>query len=210
MQPHGWVFQQKSSCPKSPPPTKIARIRDYGAEIVVKGERYADALQLCEDYQQESGAVGLHAYDGFHTICGQGTLGLELEEQLGSGLPDTLLVAVGGGGLISGLASWFNNRIKVIGVEPDNAKALARALEEGRPVDVPVSGVAVDSLGAKRTGDMVYDVATQKVDHIITLPDEAILEAQKRLWSNYHLASEAGGGNGLCRPCQRSLSSRTG
>lgn len=174
-------------------PAKIERIRSYGAEIVVKGERYADALELCNAYQTETGAIGLHAYDGFHTICGQGTLGLELEEQLGADLPDTLLVAVGGGGLISGIASWFDKRVKVIGVEPQQASALAQALEEGGPVDVPVSGVAADSLGAKRTGDMVYQVAKDKVDHVLRLEDEAILEAQKTLWTRYHLASEAGG-----------------
>ncbi|TLP46943.1 threonine/serine dehydratase [Cohaesibacter sp. CAU 1516] len=174
-------------------PAKIARIRSYGAEIVVKGERYADALELCSAYQTETGAIGLHAYDGFHTICGQGTLGLELEQQMGPDLPDTLLVAVGGGGLISGIASWFDKRVKVIGVEPNEASALAQALAAGGPVDVPVSGVAADSLGAKRTGDMVYQIARDKIDHVLCLDDEAILEAQKTLWTRHHLATEAGG-----------------
>ena len=174
-------------------PAKIDRIRSYGAEIVVEGERYADALERCSAYQAETGAIGLHAYDGFHTICGQGTLGLELEEQLGLDLPDTLLVAVGGGGLISGIASWFDKRVKVIGVEPEQAAALAHALEQGGPLDVPVSGIAADSLGAKRTGDMVYQIAREKVDHVLRLEDDAILDAQKTLWTRHHLATEAGG-----------------
>ncbi|SNY90646.1 threonine dehydratase [Cohaesibacter sp. ES.047] len=174
-------------------PAKIDRIRDFGAEVVVKGERFADALELCTTYQQESGAIGLHAYDSFHTICGQGTLGLELDEQMGANLPDTLLVAVGGGGLISGIASWFADRVKIIGVEPENASALATALTQGKPVDVPVSGVAADSLGAKRTGDLVFSIASETVDGMIRLPDDAILKAQAALWSDYRLATEAGG-----------------
>ena len=174
-------------------PAKIDRIRSYGADILVQGDRYADALELCAHYQEETGAVGLHAYDSFETICGQGTLGAELEDQLGSDLPDTLLVAVGGGGLISGLANWFDGRIRIIGVEPDNAASLARAMAAGHIVDVPVSGVAADSLGAKRAGNLVLETAKNKIDQVITLPDAAILKAQKTLWTDYHLASEAGG-----------------
>lgn len=186
-------IKAKIFVPEIASPSKIERIRSYGADIVVKGERYADALELCTAYQEQSGAIGLHAYDGFHTICGQGTLGLELEQQLGADCPDTLIVAVGGGGLISGIASWFDNRVKVIGVEPQNASALAQALEAGQPVNVPVSGVAADSLGAKITGDMVYKVASQKVSEVLTISDDAILKAQRDLWTEYRFATEAGG-----------------
>lgn len=190
-------IKAKIFVPEISSPAKIERIRSYGAEIVVKGDRYADALELCEAYQSETGAIGLHAYDSWHTICGQGTLGLEMEDQLGDALPDTLLVAVGGGGLIAGIASWFAGRVKVIGVEPENAAALSRALEAGEPVDVPVSGVAADSLGAKRTGTLVHTIASQHVASVITLPDEAILDAQRHLWTAHRLATEAGGATAL-------------
>ena len=179
--------------PEISSPTKIAKIRKAGAEVIVQGARYSDALELCERFQTETGAVGLHAYDGFETICGQGTLGLELESQMADQLPDTLLVAVGGGGLISGLASWFDNRVKIVGVEPEKASALHQALEAGKPVDVNVAGIAADSLGAKQCGELVYEIAKDKVDHVVTLSDEAILAAQKTLWRKYHIASEAGG-----------------
>ena len=174
-------------------PAKIERIHSYGADIVIEGGRYADALERCAAYQAETGAIGLHAYDSFHTICGQGTLGLELEEQTGSDLPDTLLVATGGGGLIAGIASWFDKRVKVVSVEPTNAAALAHALDAGGPVDVPVSGIAADSLGAKSTGELVYAIAKDKVDSGLLIEDEAIVEAQRILWTRLQLASEAGG-----------------
>ncbi|WP_373236428.1 threonine/serine dehydratase [Cohaesibacter celericrescens] len=191
-------IKAKIFVPEIASPSKIERIKSYGADILVQGDRYADSLELCTAYQQKTGAIGLHAYDGFHTICGQGTLGLELENQTGEDLPDTLLVAVGGGGLISGIASWFSQysqkgRIKIIGVEPDKASALAQALEQGQPVDVPVSGVAADSLGAKRTGEMVFEIAKNKIERVITLPDDAIIAAQRTLWNDYRLACEAGG-----------------
>lgn len=174
-------------------PAKIAKIRAYGAEVVVKGERYADALELCETYQHKTGAEGLHAYDSFETICGQGTLGLELETQMQDTLPDSLLVAVGGGGLISGITSWFGKKIRIIGVEPKTACALYQAHKAGKPVDVEVSGLAADSLGAKRCGEMVYEITKDQLHDLITLDDEAILQAQKLLWADYRLACEAGG-----------------
>lgn len=179
--------------PEISSPAKIAKIRACGAEVVVKGERYADALELCETYQRKTGAEGLHAYDSFETICGQGTLGLELEAQMADDLPDTLLIAVGGGGLISGIASWFGKEVRIIGVEPERASALHQAHEAGEPVDVEVSGIAADSLGAKRCGELVYQITKPKLHDTITISDEAILEAQKMLWKDYRLACEAGG-----------------
>lgn len=179
--------------PEISSPTKINKIRKAGAAVTVKGERYADALALCEAHQSKSGAIGLHAYDGFHTICGQGTLGKELEEQWNGNLPDSLLVAVGGGGLISGLASWFGTRIKIIAVEPEQSCALHQALACGEPVDVDVGGIAADSLGAKRIGSTGFDRLKDTLHQSLIIKDEAIRHAQISLWQDYHLATEAGG-----------------
>lgn len=179
--------------PEISSPAKIKKIQHAGAEVVVKGERYADALALCEAHQSDSGAIGLHAYDGFHTICGQGTLGKELEEQWGDDLPDSLIVAVGGGGLISGLASWFGKRIKIIAVEPEQSCALHQAIDKDEPVDVEVGGVAADSLGAKRIGATGFEILQSKLHESVVVTDEAILRAQATLWHDYHLATEAGG-----------------
>lgn len=183
--------------PEISSPAKIAKIRACGAKVVVKGARYADALELCLAYQQETGAEGLHAYDSFETICGQGTLGLELETQMKENLPDTLLVAVGGGGLISGITSWFGKNIKIIGVEPEKASALYQAHNAGKPVDVEVSGIAADSLGAKRCGELVYQITSDQLHDLIRIEDSAILDAQKLLWTDYRLACEAGGSAAL-------------
>jgi len=131
-------------------PAKLAVIRDQMADVTVAGERYADALALCEAHQAATGAISIHAYDAAATIAGQGTVAAEWEEDTGG--IDTILVAVGGGGLISGIAAWFGGRVKVVGVEPEEASALHAALVAGEPVDVSVDGVAADSLGAKRTG----------------------------------------------------------
>lgn len=179
--------------PEISSPAKISKIRKAGAEVIIDGARYADALNNCEIYQSKTGAIGLQAYDSFETICGQGTLGLELEGQLKEDPVDTWLVAVGGGGLISGMASWFGKSAKIIGIEPANASALHQALEAGNVVDVDVSGIAADSLGAKRCGELVFEIASRLVDDTILLPDEAIAEAQASLWSDYRLATEAGG-----------------
>src|SRR4051812_48210472 len=129
-------------------PAKIGRIRSYGAELVVEGERYADALAASERWAIESGALRVHAYDQEGALLGQGTIGLELEAQAPS--IDTLLVAVGGGGLIGGLAGWYEGKVKVVGVEPALAPTLTRALEAGKPVDAPAGGIAADSLAPKR------------------------------------------------------------
>src|ERR1700736_4583976 len=134
-------------------PAKIERIRSYRAELVVTGERYADALAASEDWAAQSGALPVHAYDQIETLLGQGTVGLEFEEQDRN--LDTLLVAVGGGGLVGGVAAWYSGRIKIVGVEPEAAPTLARALESGRPVDAPAGGIAADSLAPKRVGELM-------------------------------------------------------
>jgi threonine dehydratase len=172
-------------------PMKIARIRGYGADLVVGGERYADALAASEEWLARSGATAIHAYDQPETLIGQGSVGLELEEQV-PGL-DTLLVAVGGGGLIGGIAAWFAGKVKVVAVEPEAAPTLNMALKAGKPVDAPAGGVAADSLAPKQIGGLMFPIAQQHVAQSVLVSDEAILSAQKMLWDKLRLVAEPGG-----------------
>ena len=176
-------------------PVKIARIRSYGADTRVGGARYADALDACEKHVAKSGALSVHAYDAAETIAGQGTVGLEWEEDAPE--LDTVLVAVGGGGLIAGIAAWYGRRIKVVGVEPEGSRALHASLAAGCPVDVTVDSIAADSLGARNTGQLVYDIARQNVDHVALVPDDAIVAAQRALWDRLRIAAEPGGAAAL-------------
>lgn len=177
-------------------PVKIERIRAYGAEVVVAGERYADAALLSEAFARESGALVVHPYDSPYTIAGQGTAALEWEEETPEGL-DTVLVAAGGGGLVAGVALWFAGRTKVIAVEPQGSCALHAARAAGRPVDVDTESIAVDSLGAKRVGELVHLIAQELVDDVVLVPDGSIVEAQRRLWSQLRIAAEPGGATAL-------------
>jgi threonine dehydratase len=170
---------------------KVARIRDYGADLVVGGERYADALAHAELWAGESGAMQVHAYDQIEALLGQGTVGAELEDQTAP--IDTLLVAVGGGGLIGGIAAWFGGRVRVIGVEPIATPTLTRALEAGRPVDAEAGGIAADSLAPKQVGQIMYPIAERHVDRVILVSDDAIRNAQRALWSRLRIVAEAGG-----------------
>jgi threonine dehydratase len=182
--------------PEIAAPVKIAKIKASGAEVVVKGATYFDALALCDAYVAESGAKSIHAYDSVRTIEGQGTVGLEWEEDLErlcAPKLDTILVAVGGGGLIAGIAAWFAGKVKVIGVEPEGSRALHEAFASGRPVDVPIQSIAADSLGARRVGDLVYDIARQAVATSLLVHDDAIREAQKALWRDFCMIAEPGG-----------------
>jgi threonine dehydratase len=172
-------------------PAKIARIRSYGADLVVGGDRYADALEASERWVATSGALAVHAYDEVETIAGQGTTGLELATQAPA--LDTVLAAVGGGGLIGGLAAWFAGRVKVVGVEPEGAPTLYRALEAGRPVDAPTETLTADSLGAKRVGALMFPIAQAHVARVVLVTDDAIREAQRRLWDVLRLVAEPGG-----------------
>lgn len=172
-------------------PAKIQRIRDFGAELVVEGEHYADALARCEAFMAQSGAMGVHAYDQPETLLGQGTVGLELETQA-RGL-DTILIAVGGGGLIGGMAAWDAGRTRIVGVEPETSCALHAALAAGKPVDVSVSGLAADSLGAKRVGERMFPIARAFVDRVVLVSDDAIRAAQATLWRGLRIAAEPGG-----------------
>ena len=170
---------------------KIQRIRDFGADLVVGGAAYADAFAACQVHAKKTGALGIHAYDQAETLLGQGTVGLELETQAPN--IDTLLVAVGGGGLIGGIAAWYESRIRIVGVEPATCKALFAAFAAQRPVDVDVSGLAADSLGARRVGDLMFPIARNFVEQVVLVSDEAIREAQVRLWQSLRLVLEPGG-----------------
>ena len=172
-------------------PAKQAQIESYGADLRVGGQRYADALAASESFVQRSGAIAIHAYDQWETMQGQGTVGLEFEEQARE--LDALLVAVGGGGLIGGIAVWFSGRIPVIGVEPEEAPTLTRALAAGEPVDAPAGGVAADSLAPRRVGTLMFPIAQQHMAGTVLVTDDAIREAQKTLWRVLRIVAEPGG-----------------
>lgn len=172
-------------------PMKIARIRSYGADLVVGGDRYADALAASEAWLAQSGAMAIHAYDQPETLIGQGSVGLELEQQLPE--IDTLLVAVGGGGLIGGIAAWYGGKVKVVAVEPEAAPTLHMALKAGRPVDAPAGGVAADSLAPKQVGGLMFPIAQKGVAESVLVTDDAIRDAQKALWDKLRLVAEPGG-----------------
>jgi threonine dehydratase len=176
-------------------PVKVARIKSYGADVRVGGARYADALDACNSFIGTGGALSVHAYDAAETIAGQGSVGLEWEADAPD--LDSVLVAVGGGGLIAGIAAWYGRRVKVIGVEPEGSRCLHASLEAGRPVDVTVESIAADSLGARNTGQLVYDIARQNVDHVALVPDDAIVAAQRLLWDRLRIAAEPGGAAAL-------------
>ncbi|MDQ0396111.1 serine/threonine dehydratase [Labrys monachus] len=177
-------------------PAKIAAIRARGADLEIGGERYADAQAACDAYAAASGALVVHPFDSWATMAGQGTLGLEWEEQSGGEL-DTLLVATGGGGLIAGIAAWFAGRIRIVSVEPEGSQCLKAALEAGGPVDVGVESLAADSLGARNCGPRVYAVASRFVASAVTVPDRAIRDAQMCAWDRLRVALEPGGATAL-------------
>lgn len=174
---------------------KVARIRGYGADLVVTGERYAEALAASEEYAVASGAMRVHAYDQRETLLGQATLGAELEEQAPEA--DTVIVAVGGGGLIGGVAAWYAGRASIIGVEPEAAPTLTRALEAGEPVDAESGGIAADSLAPQRVGKLMFPIAQQFVSRVLLVPDAAIVDAQRKLWDVLRIVAEPGGATAL-------------
>jgi len=181
--------------PRVSSPAKMERIRGYGADLVVTGERYDDALAASREWAAESGALTVHAYEQVETLLGQGTVGLELEEQ--APWLDTLLVAVGGGGLIGGIAAWYAGRVRIVGVEPEAAPTLARAFEAGHPVDAPAGGIAADSLAPKRVGEMMFPIARAYVERAVLVTDEAIQAAQETLWNVLRVVAEPGGAAAL-------------
>ncbi len=170
---------------------KMERIRGFGAELVIAGERYADALAASEKWVAESGAMPVHAFEQIETMLGQGSVGLEIEEQAPK--LDTLLVAVGGGGLIGGVAAWYAGRINVIGVEPEAAPTLSNALRAGRPVDSEAGGIAADSLAPKRVGKLMFPIAQKYISNVVLVSDDAIQLAQETLWKTFRVVTEPGG-----------------
>jgi len=181
--------------PKVASSAKIQQISDYGADLAICGERYADALAASEAWIAQSGAMPIHAFDQEETLLGQGTVGLELEEQANE--LSTLLVAVGGGGLIAGIAAWYQGRIKVVGVEPEQAPTLTRALAAGRPVDAEAGGIAADSLAPRRVGELVFPIVQQYVRATVLVSDDAIRDAQRLLWKSLRVVAEPGGAAAL-------------
>ena len=177
--------------PEISSPAKVARIASYGAGIVQKGATYNDALGFCNAHIAETGAVSVHAYDAVPTLEGQGTLARELEDQA-PGL-DTLLVAVGGGGLIGGIAGWYQSSVKVVGVEPVTCNTLHAAMAAGERVAIKPSGLAADSLGSTTVGALMFEIARNHVADVVLVSDDDIREAQRHLWRELQLVTEPGG-----------------
>jgi threonine dehydratase len=177
--------------PAAAPAVKVARLRAYGADVVQAGSCYAEAYESAAKHAADVGALLCHAYDQPEVCAGQGTLGRELLEQSGGEL-DTVLVAVGGGGLMAGIAAATEGRARVVGVEPVTIPTLHAALAAGRPVDVEVSGVAADALGATRLGDIAFAVATRTGVRSVLVDDADIIAARRLLWDRYRLAVEHG------------------
>jgi threonine dehydratase len=180
--------------PRNSSPAKLRRLEAYGATVVIGGDEYAEAFDAAMHHVADTRAVYCHAYDQPEICAGAGTLGLELMDQLdtmGRDI-DTVLVAVGGGGLMSGVATAVEGRAQVLGVEPARAPTLHAALDAGAPVDVPVSGVAADSLGARRLGSIGWEVARRLGVRSVLVDDDAIVSARRELWERYRLTVEAG------------------
>ena len=172
-------------------PAKVARIAGYGATIVQEGANYQAAVGLCQDYVRESGAMNIHAYDMETTLTGQGTLARELEEQAPD--LDKILVAVGGGGLIGGIATWYQSKSKVIGIEPETCNCLSAALAAGNTININPAGLAADSLGASSAGSLMFPIAQKYVSHVALVSDADIRNAQRYLWTNAQIVTEPGG-----------------
>lgn len=176
-------------------PVKLERLRTLGARVNVVGGNYAEALAASEARQRETGALVVHAYDQAEVLAGQGTAALELAAQAPD--LDTVLVGVGGGGFIGGIAAWYAGTTRVVGVEPESSCALNAALAAGRPVDVEVGGIAADSLGARSVGTLVFPIAQRHVDGVVLVNDADIRAAQRRLWRELRIVAEPGGATAL-------------
>jgi threonine dehydratase len=177
--------------PSTSPAVKAERIRGMGADVTVVDGYYDDAQTASATRAAETGALAMHPFDQPEVVAGQGTVAAELTEQVRDA--DTVLVAVGGGGLIGGIAAWYAGTTRVVGVEPDTCPTLSEALRVGRPTPVEVSGYAADSLGTRKAGEIAYDVASRYVEHVILVPDETIRDAQRALWDRTRIVAEPGG-----------------
>ncbi len=194
--------------PEITSPAKMEMISRYGARLVVAGSRYADALAASEIHVTETGAMPVHAFDQSETLLGQGTVGLEFEQDA-PGI-DTLLVAVGGGGLIGGIAAWYGRRVRVVAVEPEAAPTLHDAFAAGKPVDAPAGGIAADSLAPKRVGELMFAIARNNVAEVVLVTDDAIRQAQTALWSALRLVAEPGGAAAFAALALRALPTVSG
>jgi len=170
---------------------KIARIRGYGADLIIAGDTYADALAASQEWAASGGALTVHAYDQAETVLGAGTLATELAGQAPAAA--TVLASVGGGGLLAGITAGYAGRVRVVGAEPEQAPSLSRALEAGRPVDVAVGGTAADSLGARRVGELPFSILTSHGAQAVLVSEDAIRQAQELLWDRLRLVAEPGG-----------------
>jgi threonine dehydratase len=177
--------------PATSPEAKIEKVRAQGADVTVVDGYYAQAQAAIGARAAETGALLMHPFDQPEVIAGQGTIGVELDEQAPD--LDTVLVAIGGGGLIAGIASWFDRRVRVVGVEAERSQAMTAALGAGEPVTVEVGGVAADSLGAARVGEHTFPIVRDTVERIVHVGDDAIREAQRALWEDVHVIAEPGG-----------------
>jgi len=171
-------------------PAKIARIRGYGAELMIGGDRYGDALDASREWSAEHEAMEVHAFDQPLTLLGQGSLALELAEQA-PGL-DTVLVAVGGGGLIGGIAAYYAGDVRVVGVEPEGSPTLTDALRAGRPVDARADGIASDALAPRQVGKVMFPIAQRYIETVL-VTDDAIRAAQAALWDAARVVAEPAG-----------------
>jgi threonine dehydratase len=176
--------------PVNAPAPKVARLRTLDADVVQVGNEYAEAYEAAVTAAEESGALLVHAFDHPEIVAGQGTIGLEVLDQVDAF--DTVLVAVGGGGLIAGIATALGESARVVGVEPELAPTLHRTLAAGELVDVQVGGLAADSLGARRLGTLAFEAAKSYDIRSVLVPEEAIVAARNELWHEYHLAVEHG------------------
>ncbi|MFV0514950.1 MAG: threonine/serine dehydratase [Jhaorihella sp.] len=175
--------------------SKIGLIRRLGADLSVVAGEYANALHMAQEHEARTGAMQIHAYDAPATVAGQGTCMAEWEAQ---GLvADTVLIAVGGGGLIAGALAWLQGARKVVAVEPETSRALHAALAAGRPVDVEVSGVAANALGARRIGSICFDLARAQGVRSVLVGDDAITAARRALWQERRLLVEPAGAAAL-------------
>jgi threonine dehydratase len=181
--------------PSTSPIEKIERVRSTGANVSVIGGLYDDASAAARQRLGETGAVWMHPFDQVEVVAGQGTIGRELSTQAPSA--DTVVVAVGGGGLIAGIAAWYAGDVRVVAVEPASSACLGSALAAGEPLDIDVQGIAVDSLGPRRVGDIAFAIASTHVAEAVTVPDEAIRDAQRAIWRELHLFAEPGGAAAL-------------
>ncbi|HEY1488136.1 MAG TPA: threonine/serine dehydratase [Micromonosporaceae bacterium] len=177
--------------PVTSSPVKVARLRGYGATVTQVGDRYSEAYEASQARAADTGALVVHAYDQPEVQAGQGTVGVELMAQ--SPELDTIVVAVGGGGLLAGVASAYDGSARIVAVEPRTIPTLAAALDAGEPVDVDVTGIAADSLGATRISASALAVARRTGVRSVLVDDEAIVAARQWLWGDLRLAVEAGG-----------------